>query len=228
MNVSDIRKYFIEELKNKNFTKDKSGQETIELVGASFIADEQSIFGVPNKQYIDKEIKWYQSGSTNVNDIYGKEFVKAPEAWVGAADKYGNINSNYGKLIFDSEYHNQYNHALGELLNNPDSRRATMVYTRPSIWREFNKGGMSDFICTNAVTYYVRDGKLNAVVQMRSNDVVFGYKNDWAWQMYVLKNMVIDWNKDNFAMLLGSIEIGTITWQVQNLHVYSRHFDLVK
>ena len=86
---------------------------------------------------------------------------------------------------------------------------------------------MSDFMCTNAVTYYVRDGKINAVVQMRSNDVVFGYKNDWAWQMHVLKSMVADWNKDNFAMLLGSVEVGTITWQVQNLHVYSRHFNLV-
>ena len=92
MNVSDIRQYFIQELSNENFTKDKSGQKTIELIGASFIADEESIFGIPSKQYIDKEIAWYQSGSTNVNDIYGPS-VSPPEAWLGAADKYGNINS---------------------------------------------------------------------------------------------------------------------------------------
>jgi thymidylate synthase len=53
---------------------------------------------------------------------------------------------------------------------------------------------------------------------MRSNDVVFGYKNDYAWQQYVLKTLASD---------LG-IEPGAIQWQVQNLHVYERHFNLVK
>jgi thymidylate synthase len=53
---------------------------------------------------------------------------------------------------------------------------------------------------------------------MRSNDVVFGYKNDYAWQQYVLETLAKD---------LG-IQPGFITWQVQNLHVYERHFHLVK
>ena len=93
-----------------------------------------------------------------------------------------------------------------------------MVYNRPSIWVEYRENGKNDFICTNAVTYYIRDGKLQSVVQMRSNDVVYGYKNDYAWQQYVLKHVAFD---------IGA-EPGQITWQVQNLHVYERHFDLVK
>jgi thymidylate synthase len=107
---------------------------------------------------------------------------------------------------------------LGELSDSPDGRRATMIYNRPSIWAEYNENGKSDFICTNAVTYYIRNGELQAVVQMRSNDVVFGYKNDYAWQQHVLE------------LLADDLEIapGFITWQVQNLHVYERHFDLVK
>ena len=36
-----------------------------------------------------------------------------------------------------------------------------MVYQRPSIWREFKENGKNDFICTNAVTYYIRDGYLH-------------------------------------------------------------------
>ena len=43
--VKDIRKFFIGELKDEAFTVDRSGQKTIELLGASFIADEPSIFG---------------------------------------------------------------------------------------------------------------------------------------------------------------------------------------
>ena len=106
-----------------------------------------------------------------------------------------------------------------------------MIYTRPSIWYEYNENDKNDFICTNVVTYYIRNGKLNCVVQMRSNDVVYGYKNDYAWQHNVLTELTDDYNRscEHMPGKKGEdIKIGTITWQVQNLHVYERHFDLVK
>lgn len=219
--VNDIREHFIQELKNENFTVDRTNSKTIELIGASFIADEDAIFGKPNTDYIDAELDWYLNCSTNINDIGYKD--EPPQAWTYAANKYGEINSNYGKLIFDDKYYRQYDNVLNELADNPFSRRATMVYTRPSIWTEFNENGKNDFICTNAVTYYIRDEQIHAVCQMRSNDVVFGYKNDYAWQRYVMDLVATDLsggNKDYTA--------GTLHWQVQNLHVYERHFDLVK
>lgn len=231
MKVNDIRNYFIEELKNENFTVDRTGQKTIELIGASFQADEESIFGEPNKEYIQAELDWYLSQSTNVNDIYSDK--DAPAAWKYSANEYGEINSNYGKLIFSDMYQNQYNNAVTELVTNMDSRRATMVYTRPSIWSEYQDNGKNDFICTNAVTYYLRDGRINCVVQMRSNDVVYGYKNDYAWQKFVLEQFVQDYNTAYMestwdAEYRKTMEVGNITWQVQNLHVYERHFHLVK
>ena len=39
MTVSDIRQYFIDELHDEAFTEDRTGQKTIELLGASFLAD---------------------------------------------------------------------------------------------------------------------------------------------------------------------------------------------
>ena len=214
--VADIRQHFIDELKDEAFTIDKTGQKTIELIGASFLATENSIFGTPNADYIDAEIDWYLSGSTNIYDIYVDQ--DPPKAWEYSANRHGEINSNYGYLIFSDKYYRQYDNVLTELLENPDSRRACMIYNRPSIWTEFNENGKNDFICTNAVTYYIRNNELQSVVQMRSNDVVFGYKNDYAWQQYVLKTLAGD---------LG-IKPGFIHWQVQNLHVYERHFHLVK
>jgi len=47
---------------------------------------------------------------------------------------------------------------------------------------------------------------------------VFGYRNDFAWQDYVVKLLAND---------LG-INKTKIIWNVGNLHVYSRHFGLVK
>lgn len=227
-NVADVRQYFIDELNAERFTVDKTGQKTIEWIGASFLADQESIFGTPSYAYIQKEFEWYNSMSTNVNDIYG-ESREAPQAWNYAANKHGEINSNYGLLIYGEKYFEQYEHALEELANNPDGRRATMVYNRPSIWKEYNENGKSDFICTNAVTYYIRDNKLHAVVQMRSNDVVFGYKNDYAWQRHVMFKLCNDLNMMNSSELTFGpiIEVGDLYWQVQNIHCYERHFHLV-
>ncbi len=226
-NTSDIRGYFIGKLRIEDFVMDRSGQKTIELIGAAFFADQPAIFGEPNKSYIEIEKAWYESQSTNVNWITETYNRNVPEAWILAANQFGQLNSNYGHLIYSDKYHHQYGRVLDELLENPDGRRASMIYTRPSIWEEYNEDGKNDFICTNAVTYYIRDNYLQSVVQMRSNDVVFGYKNDYAWQLYVLEQMVKDYNdcKENGT---PELKVGDIIWQVQNLHVYERHFHLVK
>jgi len=225
--VKDIREFFIGELKDGAFTTDKTGQHTIEMIGANFIADEPSIFGEPNLEYIDAEINWYQRQSTNINDIHpGKE---PPAAWKYSADSHGNINSNYGHLVFSEKYYSQFKNAFNELWANPDSRRAQMVYNRPSIWVEYNENGKSDFICTNAQTFYIRDGLLHMVSQMRSNDVVFGYKNDYAWAQYLMDQFVSQWKR--VCDVEGKhepIEKGPLIWQVMNLHVYEKHFHLVK
>ena len=220
--VNDIRNYFLQELADNNYVVDRSGSKTIELIGASFLADEPAIFGTPNQEYIDAELAWYDSQSTNVNtlaEIYGK----SPVAWQMSANKHGEINSNYGYLIYSDKHYNQFLSTAKELLANTNSRRATMVYTRPSIWKEYNEDGKNDFICTNAVTYYVRDGELHCVVQMRSNDVIFGYRNDYAWQSHVLEFLSL-WLFERGV----NVKPGNIYWQVQNLHVYERHFDMVK
>jgi len=214
LKVEHIREYFIEELRAERFVTDKTGVKTIEMLGATFEADEPTIFGELNHDYIDRELAWYKSKSLNVNDIPGK----TPAIWQEVADADGFINSNYGWAIWHEDNYNQYYRTYQELSQNPNSRRAVMIYTRPNMWLDYNHNGRSDFMCTNTVQYMIRDGVLIAVVQMRSNDVVFGYRNDFAWQDHVVKLL---------ASALG-IEQTKIIWHVGNLHVYERHFDKVK
>jgi len=222
--TKDIAEIFVNALENKEFTNDRTGSKTIEIIGACFVADKPAIFGTPNKEYIDAEIEWYNSMSTNITDIYPEGDKEPPQAWQYTANIHGEINSNYGYLIFSKKYHQQYKQVIKELCEvNPDSRRASMIYQRPSIWSEYKENGKNDFICTNAVTYYIRDNQLHCVVQMRSNDVIFGYRNDYAWQKYVQEKLQNDLYYEGMK-----VELGDIHWQVQNLHVYERHFDLVK
>jgi thymidylate synthase len=86
------------------------------------------------------------------------------------------------------------------------------------MWYDYNKNGRSDFMCTNSVQYLVRNDKVHAVVQMRSNDAIFGYKNDRAWQEHVLNKVAQD---TGYAQ-------GDIIWNAGSLHIYSRHFGLVE
>jgi thymidylate synthase len=228
--VADIRRHFIVEHLKGNFVIDKTGVKTIEIVGANFTADQETIFGPVNDEYVLRELEWYKSRSLKVADIPGG----APKIWQQVASKSGFINSNYGWCIWDEDNHTQYMHVRNELYWNPNSRRAEMIYNRPSMWLDYNKDGMSDFMCTNAVQYLIRDHKLHAVVQMRSNDVVFGYRNDYAWQSYVLDMLLNDLNMNRAAKAFSEsleavpYERGDITWQVGSLHIYERHFDLIK
>ena len=209
----DIAQYFRRRLSKKQFTQDRSGSRTIELLGACFEADKPAIFGTLNTGYLAKEMAWYDCQSLNINTM-----ESPPAQWRATASPQGEINSNYGYLLYHADNGSQYAHVLAELRANPNSRRACAVYTRPSMHQDWCAGGKNDFVCTNAVTYYVRAGLLHTVVQMRSNDVVYGYKNDRAWQLSVSERLCAE---------LTDVQPGRMIWQVQNLHVYERHFKLI-
>ena len=213
MSIESIRSEFASKLKRQDFIINKDGSRVLEIVGAQFIASDDHIFGKPNHQYIQHELEWYQSQSLNVNDIPGK----TPAIWEMVSSDKGEINSNYGWCIFSLENGNQYRNVCAALYNQPSTRQAVMIYTRPSMHTDSVRDGMTDFMCTNAVQYLIRNNKIHAIVNMRSNDAWAGYRNDFAWQKYVLLKLSRDLQ----------IEAGDIIWQAGSLHVYESQFYLV-
>ncbi len=210
--VINIREEFKRLYREQKF----NGRGMLEIQGASFIADADAIFGTPNVSYIAMEIEWYMSQSLNVYDM-----KKPPKVWMDVATTYGNVNSNYGYLVFSEENGHQFRNVIRTLRKRPDSKQATMIYNRPTMHQEAYIDGMKDFICTNAVNYnqdlYNTD-EINCIVQMRSNDAIFGYKNDYAWHTFMLNKV---------CEALGK-QPGKIYWQASSLHIYPRHFDLIK
>lgn len=224
--ISDIRKEFVRKFAAREYVsvaREKEmtnlvGSRTIEIIGSTFIADEDAIFGAPNYDYIKREEEWYNSQSLNVNDIPGG----APQIWKTVADSKGFINSNYGWTCFSEANGSQYAHVLEELKNKPDSRRAIMIYTRPSMWEDYNVDGRSDFMCTNTVQYLIRDGALHVKVEMRSNDAFYGYRNDFAWQKHVQQKLISDLTAKNI-----NVDTGPIYWSTGSLHFYEKDFYLI-
>lgn len=213
MRTSDIRDAFVEASR-----KHRGPNDTVELTGVSFIADDYTIFGKVNHDYVQRELEWYDSRSLSVNDIPGGP----PAIWKSVADTDGCINSNYGFLVYSTENGNQYAQVLLALMKDKDTRQATMVYTRPTIHQDATWNGRHDFICTNAVQYLIRNNELHVVVQMRSNDAIFGYRNDFAWQTEVQRRLVND-----LRSTYPHLTAGDITWQVASLHIYPRHIHLI-
>lgn len=225
--IRSIREQFALIYKQGLFIPDKSGQKVVEILGAQFIADEDTIFGAPNAKYIAREIAWYMSKSLSIDDME----PPIPLIWQSVASHAGKVNSNYGYLIFSSENHHQLLNCLRELRDNCWSRRAVMIYTRPSMWYEYSAQGMSDFICTNVVQYFIRSSpndkteelRLFAKVDMRSNDAWAGYRNDYAWQRYIFEHM-----HKELLKFYPNLLRGAIIWNCGSLHIYERNFDLIQ
>ena len=53
--TKDIAQVFKKHLEHGHFVNDKTGVKTIEIIGASFVADKPAIFGTPNESYIEIE-----------------------------------------------------------------------------------------------------------------------------------------------------------------------------
>lgn len=207
--VKDIREQLINKLENKEFVGN-----TIEIIGATFLADEEAIFGEVNKEWCERELAWYESISLNVHDIPGK----TPAQWINVATPDGFINSNYGWAIWSEDNGSQYNEVLVKIKSDKNTRQGQMIYTRPSMHKDWNEGGKKDFMCTAYNQFYIRDDKLISHFVMRSNDALWGYKGDRFWAKEVQTRLAKDL----------SVDIGDLIWTASSLHVYDRHYHLVK
>lgn len=222
MTVKELRDAFAKLYHDEQDSNDLGfvNSDTVELLGVTFVADEESIFGKVNHNYVKRELEWYKSESLSVLDIPGK----VPEIWQQHASDKMEINSNYGYLVLSEANHFQYVNVLSKLIQDHSTRQATMIYTRPSMHKDWNRDGMSDFVCTNTVQYFIRDNELHSVVQMRSNDVVFGYRNDYAWQEYIKEQLLLDLN----GVGGFDVKMGKTIWHAASLHVYKRHYSLLE
>lgn len=224
-NTSDIAQEF-KRLYNEGIFREGKYGKTVEIQNAHFLVDKDWIIRLPNYDYAKREIEWYESQSLYVKDIPGQ----TPKIWEMCADKDGKINSNYGWCVFSKENGNQFDHCVKRLLDDPHTREACMIYTRPSMQIDCNANGMHDFMCTYATQVFlneVRDDvktyQLDYTVFMRSNDAVFGYTLDTIWAMHVQSKLVDELNKQDLNVIKGDI-----IWNAGSLHVYERHFKHLK
>jgi len=115
--------------------------------------------------------------------------------------------NEYG--TFDGAYMDRisywFRHIYEILKSDSDSRQAVI-----SIYGIQDRHKSADIPCTTTLQFLIRDGKLNLIATMRSNDVLWGFPYDTNGFCFLQEAM---------AALLN-IEIGTYILNAGSLHIY--------
>ena len=163
-----------------------------------------------NLKYAKEEFKWYMRA-----DKFDRSIEEHATMWQKIRQPDGSYFSNYGQYIWP----NQFWFVINELIADEWSRRATIVLLREEHLFHHN----TDIVCTYSINFRIRDGALDMSVNMRSNDVIFGATND-IFCFSMLYRMVFAYLQRKYEDLMK----GVYVHKVDSLHVYERHFDMIK
>ena len=163
------------------------------------------------KKAID-EILWiWQKKSNNINDL-------GSGIWDAWADENGSLGKAYGyqmgvKHKYREGEFDMVDRVLFDLKNNPCSRR---IMTNMYNFADLSE--MALYPCAYSMTFNVVDGKLCAILNQRSQDMLAA--NAWNVAQYAALVMM-------FAQVSG-LRAGTLMHVIADAHIYDRHIPMIK
>lgn len=157
-------------------------------------------------RYAIGELLWYNSANPTWRAIY--PFSKF---WEKISDDGETINSNYGWCIRKKFGFDQWEHCKKLLQKDVNSRQA-IIHIKEA--RDLVNNPTKDLNCTIALQFLLRDGKLDLIVTMRSNDI-------WLGLPYDLFNFTCF--QIQMAMELN-VNVGTYYHNVGSLHLYKKDY----
>jgi thymidylate synthase len=160
-----------------------------------------------NTDYAEYEWNWYLKGDRDASEIAERAKIWKQMMVEGTTE----VNSNYG-YFWNKNY--QLSRVVQELKTNKETRRAIVVHYDINELDRYKH----DTPCNDVLNFYIKDDKLHLTVFARSIDLVFGFCND-QYTFAKLMEMV--------AFQLD-IPVGEMHWMVTNLHIYPRHYNMLK
>lgn len=172
------------------------------------------------------ELLWFYIHRTSDTTYLKENKVKIWDEWTRADGSIGraygyqlgkriktgqwNVNSISGHSI--AETTNQVERLIDGLKNNPASRRHII-----SLWNIDDAWDMSLQPCVWNNQWLIKEGKLNLIVGVRSNDVALGQPFN-VFQYHVLQRMISQ---------VTDYEMGELIFNVNDAHIYDRHIDTI-
>lgn len=171
-----------------------------------------------NVKYAVEEFLWYVRG-----DKYDDSIAQHATAWKKLVQADGSFFSNYGHYIFRKmtpDGVSPFKFAYEQLQRNAGTRRAAIPLLETKHCFHEN----TDMVCTFAIHFMIRNGYLNMIVNMRSNDAIWGLTND-AFCFSMLHRLM------HRALQMGgmvNLRLGAYTHIANTLHVYERHYEMAQ
>lgn len=162
--------------------------------------------------YYNKRASMFSNDGETVNSAYGYRLRKRPVFAGVDWQEHGSGAS-------------QWETCVKTLLDDPDSRRAVMLINLPEDEREAVFFGSKDVPCTLSLQFFVRDGKLDLHVLMRSNDVMWGLTYDLFSFTLFQECMLLELRQNE---KFRDLELGTYFHTAGSMHLYERHFEQAK
>lgn len=141
--------------------------------------------------------------------------------WNKVSDDGVSVNSAYGRRIFYEKTDNnktQIQYVIDCFLQDRHTRKAVIFISD----KRFSKQS-KDNPCTLTLNFLIRDSKLHLIVNMRSNDVWFGFTYDAPFFMFV-QEFVLESLK-TFSPNFQNVSMGYYIHQAASMHVYEKDFD---
>lgn len=160
-----------------------------------------------NKDYANFEWQWYLKGDRDASQISEKAKIWKDMIVPGTNE----VNSNYGYFWNKNK---QLTRTINILKSNKQTRRAILVHYDIDELDRYQY----DTPCNNMLNFYILEDKLYLTIFARSIDLVYGFCND---QFTFAKLM-------EYVAREVDIKIGSMNWMITNLHVYPRHYELMK
>lgn len=155
-------------------------------------------------RYAIGELLWYRSKQNTCDSI-----APFSKFWQTVSDDGVTVNSNYGYCIHKKYDFDQWEMVKKLLIKQPNTRHAVLHIKEA---RNLIESPTKDVNCTIALQFLLRNGKLDMITTMRSNDIHLGLPYD----VFNFTCMQIQ-----MAMELG-VEIGTYYHNAASLHMYRR------
>jgi thymidylate synthase len=193
------------------------GSEVVELLDAQITVYPEFPFQTFKArgyvcEYFKKEMRWKLGASRMDESI--KEHAKM---WETVQNPDGSFNSNYGQYWFGQQM--GLMKVVFELIRDKDSRRAAI----PMLRDDHLSPETRDTVCTESITFLIRENRLFCSVHMRSSDQIFGLGTDiptFSVLMMMVHGLLMDVYPD--------LKLGTLTVTAASSHIYSRHYKMVE
>lgn len=193
------------------------GRRTVELLDVTYSMNQALHFDArPTRDvslnYIFREFLWFCQA--NRFDVRMQDYAPI---WKTCIQPDGGINSNYGQYLFKGGWDSPFCLALRHLVEDQDSRRCWIPIFQSQHQTEDIHG---DYPCTTGMGFRIRNGSLEMVVHMRSQDMWWGAANDEP-VCYLIQLMAQAYLQ-TFGM---NVFIGDIVHKIDSLHFYERHWE---